>query len=92
MLSALSAEIRSHQKNPLQIRRIDYRNLAPLYADEDMFVCVRPMKQKLADDLPRQGEEEYDQNWDVWIRDHDNRLSVRGTVEVGQLKDPIINN
>ncbi|KAI0902458.1 hypothetical protein F4806DRAFT_39707 [Annulohypoxylon nitens] len=92
MLSALSAELRSHQKNPLQIRRIDYRNLAPLYADEDMFVCVRPMKQKLADDLPRQGEEEYDQNWDVWIRDHDNRLSVRGTVEVGQLKDPLVNN
>lgn len=47
-----------------QIQRIEYRNIAPLYAGEEMNVCVRKTKM---------GE------WQLWIEGFDGRLAVRAT-------------
>lgn len=47
-----------------QIQRIEYRNIAPLYAEEEMNVCVRKTKM---------GE------WELWIEGVDGRLAVRAT-------------
>ncbi|KAK8026522.1 hypothetical protein PG991_003578, partial [Apiospora marii] len=59
----------------LTVQRIDYRNLAPLYADQEMTVCVRsPPKRKLRD-----GEAEQ-QKHDVWIENQHGGLCVKGTV------------
>ncbi|KAK8041803.1 hypothetical protein PG993_006326 [Apiospora rasikravindrae] len=46
--------------------RIDYRNLAPLYVDEEMTVCVRSHK----------GSHKHD----VWIENRHGGLCVKGTV------------
>ena len=48
-----------------QIQRIEYRNIAPLYAEEEMNVCVRKTKM---------GE------WELWIEGVDGRLAVRAMV------------
>lgn len=47
-----------------QIQRIEYRNIAPLYAEEQMNVCARKTKM---------GE------WELWIAGVDGRLAVRAT-------------
>lgn len=46
------------------IKDVEYRNIAPLYAEEEMKVCVRKAKR---------GE------WDLWIEGVDGRLAVRAT-------------
>ncbi|KAK7952694.1 uncharacterized protein PG986_008422 [Apiospora aurea] len=51
---------------PPAVWRIDYRNLAPLYVDEEMRVCVRSQK----------GSHKHD----VWIENHLGGLCVKGTV------------
>ena len=45
------------------IAEIEYRNLAPLYADEAMKVCVRPNG---------------DDKWDVWVEGRDGGYAVKG--------------
>ena len=52
------------------IRSIQYRNLAPLYAEEDMRICL---KRKAQDD--KYG------NWDVWIEGRDGGYAVKGAVK-----------
>ena len=52
------------------IRSIQYRNLAPLYAEEDMRICL---KRKAQDDLYG--------NWDVWIEGRDGGYAVKGAVK-----------
>ncbi|KAL8951737.1 MAG: hypothetical protein Q9222_002316 [Ikaeria aurantiellina] len=47
------------------IANLEYRNLAPLYAEEDMKVCVRQKEEHI---------------WEVWIEGPDGGLAVRGTV------------
>lgn len=54
------------------IKSVDYKNLAPLYAEEEMKICVR-----------RSGKEDGQQRiarWDVWIEGQDGGYAVRGTV------------
>ncbi|KAI1804393.1 hypothetical protein F4811DRAFT_520424 [Daldinia bambusicola] len=70
MLSVLRSRLRPGEK----IRKIDYRNLAPLYVNEPMRVCVRYSGDG--------GEESTGGNlrkWEVWVEDRDGGLSVRGT-------------
>lgn len=52
------------------IRSIQYRNLAPLYAEEDMRICL---KRKARDDLHG--------NWDIWIEGRDGGYAVKGAVK-----------
>lgn len=46
------------------IQRIEYRNIAPLYAEEEMKVCARKTKTE---------------EWELWIEGVDGRLAVRAT-------------
>ncbi|MCJ1472970.1 hypothetical protein MMC13_001619 [Lambiella insularis] len=63
----LSAGLREKE----QITEIEYRNLAPLYADEPMRVCVRRKKE---------GE------WEVWIEGRDGGYAVKGVAKTS-MKD-----
>lgn len=51
------------------IKNIEYRNLAPLYVDEELAVCG---KQKTGKDPGA---------WDVWIEGPEGGLAVRGMVK-----------
>lgn len=62
MLSVL----RSQMVAPKILRRFDYRNLAPLYADEEMKVCVRKSRLK-------------EKTYEVWIEGRDGGYAVKGT-------------
>lgn len=55
----------------LKIKDIEYRNLAPLYVDEELAVCG---KQKV-------GRNTDADTWDVWIEGPEGGLAVRGTVK-----------
>lgn len=50
------------------VKRIEYRNLAPLYVDEEMKICFRRSKKE-------------DQA-SVWIENKDGGIAVKGTVEL----------
>ena len=52
------------------IRSIQYRNLAPLYAEEDMRICLK-----------RKGQDDMNGDWDVWIEGRDGGYAVKGTVK-----------
>lgn len=52
------------------IRSIQYRNLAPLYAEEDMRICLK-----------RKAQDVLNSNWDVWIEGRDGGYAVKGTVK-----------
>ncbi|KAI2472078.1 hypothetical protein F4781DRAFT_428847 [Annulohypoxylon bovei var. microspora] len=71
MLSAL----RPHMKKLEEVHKIDYRNLAPLYANEPLRVCVRAVEGELLEEDKR--------TWEVWVEDRDGGLSVRGTAITG---------
>jgi len=52
------------------VTKFDYRNLAPLYANEEMRICVR--KDALRID-----------KYDVWIEGRDGGYAVRGSALIG---------
>lgn len=50
----------------LRVDHIEYKNLAPLFVEEQLTVCGKPKNE--------------DGTWDVWIEGPDGGLAVRGTV------------
>ena len=56
---------------PEVIREIEYKNLAPLYADEEMKICVKKKQT---------GGQERFLTWDVWIQGRDGGYAVKGLV------------
>ena len=68
-LTLLLAALRSQLAPGEEVRRIDYRNLVPLYADEPMKVCVR--RSGVA-----AGPEK---SWDVWAEGPTGGFAVRAT-------------
>jgi hydroxyacyl-ACP dehydratase HTD2-like protein with hotdog domain len=68
ILSALRARL---QKGEM-VLKLDYRNLAPLYAEEEMMVCVRRDPEKA-------------QNFDVWIEGKEGGYAVKGRAVVGMM-------
>ncbi|KAL1969067.1 hypothetical protein VTN77DRAFT_901 [Rasamsonia byssochlamydoides] len=50
------------------IREIEYRNLVPLYVDEEMRICAKPKESRDAG------------SWEVWIEGPSGGLAVKGTV------------
>ncbi|KAL8700778.1 MAG: hypothetical protein Q9201_005259 [Fulgogasparrea decipioides] len=60
-----STKAREEGKKKELITQVNYRNLAPLYAEEEMKVCVRQKE---------------DHVWETWIEGPDGGLAVRGTV------------
>lgn len=67
MLSVL----RSQLKEGNMILKFDYRNLAPLYAEEELKVCIRKDTEK-------------EDKHDVWIEGKDGGYAVKGSAIVGQ--------
>ena len=57
---------------PTKTTYVEYRNLAPLYAEEEMKICVK-RREKEAD-----GGKTV--TWDVWIEGQDGGYAVKGTI------------
>lgn len=71
-LTLLLMALQNHlAQSGLVIEDIEYRNLAPLYADEELAICG---KQKT-------GRNVNESTWDVWIEGPEGGLAVRGTVK-----------
>lgn len=71
-LTLLLTALQNHlAQSGLVIEDIEYRNLAPLYVDEELAVCG---KQKT-------GRNVNENTWDVWIEGPEGGLAVRGTVK-----------
>ena len=65
LLTAVESRV---SEEGLVIRDIQYRNMAPLYVDEEMKICGK--RQPSNNGL-----------WDVWIEGKNGGLAVRGTVQ-----------
>lgn len=72
MLKVLSSQISTGR----MIRRLSYRNLAPMFCDEPLTVCVRRVPQAAA-------AEDGAEKWDVWVERGDGGYTVKGSAEVG---------
>lgn len=70
MLSLLRSQLDADEK----IYKIDYRNLAPLYVNELLRVCLRQIGRE--DGSVDKGNS---RRWEVWVEGPDGGLSVRGT-------------
>jgi hydroxyacyl-ACP dehydratase HTD2-like protein with hotdog domain len=70
MLSALRARLRKGEI----VLKFDYRNLAPLYAGEEMRVCVKRDPEKA-------------EKFDVWIEGKEGGYAVKGIAIAGMM-DP----
>lgn len=64
-------------KEAEQILTFEYRNLAPLYADEEMRICVRRDREK-------------HDKFDVWIEGKEGGYAVKGTAHT--TREPIKTN
>ena len=61
-----------YSRLPETITQVQYRNLAPLYAGEEMKICVKRREKEIERRTP---------TWDVWIEGLDGGYAVKGTVE-----------
>lgn len=53
------------------MKEFDYRNLAPLYAEEELRVCIRKDRTKA-------------HKYDVWVEGKEGGYAVKGTATVEQ--------
>ena len=60
------------------ITSVEYRNLAPLYAEEEMKICIKEKE------MGRFGR------WDVWIENKDGGYAVKGSVTTERRRQPVI--
>ncbi|ROT38495.1 hypothetical protein SODALDRAFT_333091 [Sodiomyces alkalinus F11] len=58
------------------VRWLGYRNLAPLYCDEEMRVCLREKEKEASG-------EHGERKWDVWVEGENGGLAVKGTATTG---------
>ncbi|KAH7074829.1 hypothetical protein BKA63DRAFT_322439 [Paraphoma chrysanthemicola] len=70
MLQAMSAHIKAKSEGLLVLESIEYRNLAPLYCDEEMRICGRRKENSASG------------GWlfDIWIEGPSGGVAVKGTV------------
>ncbi|KAM0284969.1 hypothetical protein ACHAQH_001658 [Verticillium albo-atrum] len=60
------------------VRRLEYRNVGPLYCGEELRVCVRGKSSR--------GDEAADEKrWDVWVEGPGGGMAVKGTATTGPL-------
>jgi hydroxyacyl-ACP dehydratase HTD2-like protein with hotdog domain len=65
-ITLLLSVLRHHLSHlNLSISAIEYKNLAPLFVEEELVICGKPKNGNGA--------------WDVWIEGSDGGLAVRGT-------------
>lgn len=69
MLSVLRSQITEAK----MVLRFDYRNLAPLYVDEQMKICVRR-------------DPEREDKLDIWVEGRDGGLAVKGSAIIGDVE------
>lgn len=68
-LTLLLSVLRHHlDQLDLCMSEIVYKNIAPLFVEEELVVCGKPKNGK--------------GDWDVWIEGADGGLAVRGTVRM----------
>ncbi|KAI0382855.1 hypothetical protein F5Y04DRAFT_252465 [Hypomontagnella monticulosa] len=69
MLAVLNSRLKPDEK----VRNINYRNVAPLYVNQPLRVCVRLISSggDFAEGNPRR--------WEVWVEGQDGGLKVKGT-------------
>ncbi|CAK7226028.1 hypothetical protein SBRCBS47491_006087 [Sporothrix bragantina] len=78
MLSAIRSRNTNSQVSPGRfIRMFEYRNIAPLYANEELRVCVRRNVQGRAGD--ERSVSEPSARWDVWVENNRGGICARGT-------------
>ena len=70
MLSVLRSQLKIGE----MVLKFDYRNLAPLYVEEEMRICAK-----------RDGETRFD----VWIEGKEGGYAVKGSAVVGMMVDTI---
>lgn len=73
MLMAVRAQadkLKTDEGIDLSLTELNYRNLAPLYVDEEMKICVRMRTDTHTDTEP---------TWDVWVEGPDGGFAVKGT-------------
>ncbi|KAH7087795.1 hypothetical protein FB567DRAFT_549048 [Paraphoma chrysanthemicola] len=70
MLQAMSAHIKTKSQGSQVLESIEYRNLAPLYCDEEMRICGRRRENSASG------------SWvfDIWIEGPSGGVAVKGTV------------
>jgi hydroxyacyl-ACP dehydratase HTD2-like protein with hotdog domain len=71
MLSVLRSQLQPGE----MVMKFDYRNLAPLFAKEEMKICVRK-------------DRERDDGFDVWIEGQEGGYAVKGSAVVGHTDAP----
>lgn len=76
MFAALRGRLSQGPSPTEGVQWLGYRNLAPLYCDEEMRVCL---KEKGTEGTGADGE----RKWDVWVEGKDGRLAVKGTAATG---------
>jgi hydroxyacyl-ACP dehydratase HTD2-like protein with hotdog domain len=77
MLTVLQSRLGQGER----IKDFSYRNLAPLYAEEEMRVCLRK------DGTDRGASEE---RYDVWIEGKAGGYSVKGSATIRRLENALI--
>ncbi|RDW61915.1 uncharacterized protein DSM5745_10587 [Aspergillus mulundensis] len=74
-LTLLVTALRHHlHGGSLDIIDIKYKNLAPLFVEEQLVICGKPKPTK-------------DSVWDLWIEGKDGGVAVRGTAHLGSASD-----
>ncbi len=68
MLDCLRSELKRRDGEKV-VKGVEYRNLAPVYAEEKMRICGR-----------KKGEGGL---WEVWVEGGDGGVKVRGVVKTG---------
>ncbi len=65
----LLQRLRKAESNDRMITFVTYRNLTPLYAEEEMTLCLRQKEEHL---------------WETWIEGPDGGLAVRASVRTAE--------
>lgn len=71
MLDCLRSELEKKDAHE-SIKALEYRNLAPVYAEEQMKICGRKKRE--------------DGLWEVWVEGGDGGVKVRGVVRTGRIE------
>ena len=69
MLKAMNSHVSSHTDGKHVVESIEYRNLAPLYCDEEMRICGLEKKTLQNGSV-----------YDIWIEGPTGGVAVKGTV------------
>lgn len=75
MLKFINTHLRSLPDGPYSVQRIEYRNLAPLYCDEQLRLCAKE-KVKTRGDKNRE--------YDVWIEGPTGKMAFKGYVNASR--------